>query len=75
MTSPDYYRLALQQQMLYHLQMEAILKAEEEIEALKTNITAKHKKHRRCDKEIQKEFQVKKVLFSVKCVRKSMLLT
>ena len=31
MTSPDYYRLALQQQMLYNLQMEEILQAEQEI--------------------------------------------
>ena len=52
MTAPDYYRLALQQQLKYYQQMEAVLEAETDIEALKARIAAKHKKHRRCDKEI-----------------------
>ena len=57
MEPAHYYRLALQQQVLYQQQLEELIQTEEDIQGLKTRIAARHKKHRRCDKEIQKEFQ------------------
>ncbi len=59
MSSVDYFRLALLQQIHYQHQMEEYLRAMEEIASLKDQIAARHKKHRRCDKEIKKEFNVK----------------
>lgn len=58
MSSAEYYRLALQQQVLYYQNIQECLALQEEIEELKSRITAKHKKHRRCDKEINKDFKV-----------------
>lgn len=72
MSSDEYYRLALQQQVLYYQNLQEVLEVEAEIEDLKAKIAAKHKKHRRCDKEIQKEFKVTFLIFSVLSVRRCM---
>jgi hypothetical protein len=54
MSSVEYYSLCLQQQTLYYQQLEECLALNASIQDLKTKIAAKHKKHRRCDKEIEK---------------------
>lgn len=71
MSSVQWSRLAMQQQMLYYQNMQECLDLEEEIETLKTRIASKHKKHRRCDKEIEKENQVTIFLFSVPSAKRS----
>ena len=50
MSSVEHYRLALQQQILYQQPLEEYMALQTEIEDLKAKISAKHKKHRRCDK-------------------------
>lgn len=55
--------------------MDEYLALEEELEELRAKISARHKKHRRCDKEIHKSYKVKIYLFSVEIVKKVMLQT
>lgn len=58
MSSVDYFRLALLKQIQYNQQMDEYLRLQDEIAELKNQIASRHKKHRRCDKEIKKEFNV-----------------
>lgn len=75
MSSVEHYRLALLQYIQYQQQLQAVLRLQEEIGELRTQISARHKKHRRCDKEIRKDFKVLLHLFSATNARSSMPLT
>lgn len=75
LTQEEYQKLALQQYVHYQTQMDEYLALEEELEELRAKISARHKKHRRCDKEIHKSYKVKIYLFSVEIVKKVMLQT
>lgn len=70
--STSYYSEALMQEMLYQYNLRRISELTEEISALKTAIFTKQKKHRRCDKEISKNFNVVFMLFSVDFVKECM---
>lgn len=50
--STNYFPKALIQQMLFYMKAEEYRRLEEEIESMKLAIACRHKKHRRCDKEI-----------------------
>jgi hypothetical protein len=56
--STNYFSEALMQEMLYMHNIREIEQLTEEIEDLKATIFAKQKKHRRCDKDISKIFNV-----------------
>lgn len=58
MSSVEYYRLALLQYIQYQQQVDALIKIREEVADLRSQIALRHKKHRRCDKEITKQFKV-----------------
>lgn len=58
MSSVEHYRLALLQYIQYQQQMEAVLRLREEVAELRAQIALRHKKHRRCDREITKQFKV-----------------
>lgn len=75
MSSVDYFRLALLQHIHYQQQMDEYLRVKDEIRHLKEQIASRHKKHRRCDKEINKEFKVIYSLFSAHNAKKYMLPT
>jgi len=50
MSSVEHYRLALLQHIHYQQQLEAVLRLQDEIAALRGQISLRHKKHRRCDR-------------------------
>lgn len=69
--STNYFSEALMQEMLYLSNVREIEKLNEEIAELKAAIFSKQKKHRRCDKEISKNFNVCFILFLVCSLLKS----
>ena len=58
MSTNEYHRLALLQYVRMQHNLEEVQTALSEVEELKQQIAARHKKHRRCDKEIEKPFNV-----------------
>jgi len=72
MSTVEYYRLTLLQLLKYNLSIESCIKLEEEIRELKGLIGQHQRKHRRCDRDINKEEQVPLSLYSVLFVRRSM---
>ena len=56
----DHFRLALLEQLKYHMQLEELMKLREEIEDLRENVSLFQKKHRRCDRDIAKMEKVRK---------------
>ena len=54
----NYFPEALLQEMLYFHNLKELEKLTEEINDLKAKIFAKQKKHRRCDKDISKNYNV-----------------
>ena len=73
MSSYEHYRLAMQQMVLYHQQMDEYLRVHTEVEELRQQVVGRQKKHRRCDKDIHKTYQVFKLLYSVDIVNELML--
>jgi transposase len=63
--STSYFSEALMQEMLYLSNLREIEQLNEEIAELKAAIFSRQKKHRRCDKEISKNFNVRFLLFLV----------
>ena len=72
MSSYEHYRLAIQQMALYHQQMDEYLRVHTEVEELRQQVVSRQKKHRRCDKDIHKTYQVLKLLYSVGIVNELM---
>ena len=60
-----YYRLALLQWIRYNQSLEEVVSLQSEIAELHAKVSAHQKKHRRCDKEIEKHEQVTRCLASV----------
>lgn len=58
MSTNEYFRLALLQYVRIQHNLESIQKAQTEIDELRQAVAARHKKHRRTDKEIDKSLQV-----------------
>jgi hypothetical protein len=65
MSSVEYHRLALLQYVRFQQQLEECISLEAQIAELKEAVSARHKKHRRCDKEISKTNKVNTILPSV----------
>lgn len=65
----NYFSQALFQEMLYFHNLKEVEKLTEEINDLKAKIFNRQKKHRRCDKDISKIFNVILHLFSVHIVK------
>jgi PHD/YefM family antitoxin component YafN of YafNO toxin-antitoxin module len=56
--SANYFSESLMQEMLYLQNLREMEKLTEEIARLRSAIFSKQKKHRRCDKDISKNFNV-----------------
>lgn len=72
MSSSEYFRLVLLERINYDHQMEHFLRLQDEIAVLKEEIAMRHKKHRRCDREISKKFEVLLRGFSAAIAREFM---
>lgn len=71
MSSVEYHRLALLQYVLFQQQLEECISLEAQIAELKEAVAARHKKHRRCDKEISKTNKVIPLLPSATTAKSS----
>jgi hypothetical protein len=58
MSTNEYFRLALLQYIRMQHNLEALQKSQAEVDSLRAKVSARHKKHRRSDKEIEKNLNV-----------------